>query len=91
MFSFMKVAMVMMSLYVNRNPICDRSWCYKWGLMVHASGYIEDSSAEGDLDYEDWSQDASEEENISMWPTDYSCDNLVKNVTALCPCPKKSA
>ena len=43
MFSFMKVVMLMVSLYVNRNPNYDRSWYQKWGLMVYPSRNMGDS------------------------------------------------
>ena len=35
-----------------------------------------------------WTQEVSVEKNFSMWPRDCSCDILVKNVTAFCPCLK---
>ena len=54
--------------------------CFKHCLMGHTSRSMED------LNYGSLTQDVSEEKNISMLPSNYSCDILVKNVAAFCPC-----
>jgi hypothetical protein len=48
---------------------------------------MEDFVAESDLNCSDLAQEVSLEKNFSMWPRDYFCDILVKNVT-FCPCLK---
>jgi hypothetical protein len=45
---------------------------------------MEDSGAEGDLNHGVLAQEVSEEKNFR----DHSCDILVKNVAAFCPCLK---
>ena len=47
---------------------------------------MEDFVAEYDLNYADLAQEVSVEKNFRMWPRDYFCDILVKNVAAFCPC-----
>ena len=54
----------------------------------HTSRSMEDSGAEGDLNCGGLAQEVSEE-NFNMLPRDHSCEILVKNVAALCPCPKR--
>jgi hypothetical protein len=49
---------------------------------------MEDIVAEDDLNCVSLALEVSEEKNFSMWPIDCSCDNLLKNMAALCPCPK---
>ena len=49
---------------------------------------MEDIVAEDDLNCVSLALEVSEEKNFSMWPRDCSCDILVKNVTAFCPCLK---
>ena len=48
---------------------------------------MEDSGSKSDL-MNSGHQEVSEEKNVSMWPRDCSCDILVKNVIAFCPCLK---
>jgi hypothetical protein len=55
--------------------------------MGHLIRNKEDNSAEGDVKYGGLLPEISEE-NFSMWPRDCSCDILVKNVVAFCPCLK---
>lgn len=61
---------------------------FKLGLMDNPIRSMEDSVSEGDLKYEGLAQSASEEKNISKWPTDQTCDILVKNMTVFCPFQK---
>ena len=61
--------------------------CFKWGLMGHPSRSMEDSGAEGDLNYGGLAQEISEK-NFSTLPRDHSCDILVKFGAAFCPCLK---
>ncbi|EGV99439.1 hypothetical protein I79_014613 [Cricetulus griseus] len=49
---------------------------------------MEDNGADNDLWCLGLDQDVSEEKNFSMWPKNCSCDILVKNVVAFCPCLK---
>ena len=49
---------------------------------------MEDNGAKSNVDYDCLVQEISEEKNFSMWPRDCSCDILVKNVAAFCPCLK---
>jgi len=49
---------------------------------------MEDSGADRDLNYGCLAQEVSEEKNFSMLPRNHSCDILVKNVFAFCPCSK---
>ena len=62
--------------------------CFKRGLMGYPSRNMEDFVAEYDLNCVDLAQEVSVEKNFSMWPRDCSCDILVKNVAAFCPCLK---
>ena len=55
--------------------------------MNYPNRNIEDKGGEGDLNWGDLAQEVSEE-NTSMWLRDHSCDILLKNVAAFCPCPK---
>ena len=52
--------------------------CFKCYLMGHTRRSTGESGAEGDLNHGSLAQ----EKNFSMWPKDYSCDILVKNVAA---------
>ena len=52
--------------------------------MGHPSSSMEDSEAEGDLNSVGLAQEVSEEKNFSVWPRDFSWDNLTKNVAAFC-------
>lgn len=58
------------------------------GLIGHPSRNMEDTGVEHDLNCADQAQEVSGEMNFSMRPIDCSCDILVKNVAAFCPCPK---
>lgn len=49
---------------------------------------IEDSGAEYDLNCGSLDQEISKKKNVSMRPRDLSCDILMKNEAAFCPCPK---
>ena len=49
---------------------------------------MEDSGAEDDLNCGSLDQEISKEKNVSMWPRDLSCDILMKNEAAFCPCSK---
>jgi hypothetical protein len=60
--------------------------CFKWGLMGYPSKNMEDFVTESDLKCADMSQEVSVGKNFSMWPRDYFCGILVKNVAAFCPC-----
>ena len=62
--------------------------CFKRSSMGHTSKSMEDSGAEGDLNCGSLAHEVSEEKNFSMLPRDCSCDILVKNVVAFCPCTK---
>ena len=55
--------------------------------MSHSSGSMEYSGSEYDL-INCGNQEIPKEKNISMWPIDCSCDNLVKKMADFCPCPK---
>ena len=61
---------------------------FKHSLMGHTSKNMEDSGTEGDLNCGRLAHEVSEEKNFSMLPKDCSCDILVKNVVAFCPCSK---
>jgi hypothetical protein len=50
---------------------------------------MEDIVAEGGLNYGSLALEISEENNFNMWPSDCSCDILVKNVAAFYPYLKK--
>jgi hypothetical protein len=61
--------------------------CFKWGLVGHTSRNMEDHcGTEGNFNCGGLAQQVSEEKNFSMWHRDCSCDNLVKNIAAFCPC-----
>lgn len=51
-------------------------------LIDHPRRSTEDSDAEGDLNCESLAQEVSDKKNFSLWPTDCSCDILVKIVAA---------
>ena len=51
---------------------------------------MEDSGVQGDVNCRVLAQQVSEAKNFSMLPRDPSCDILVKNVAAFCPCPKQT-
>ena len=36
-----------------------------------------------------WAEEVSMEKNCSMWPRDFFCDVLVKNMAAFCKCLKR--
>ena len=61
--------------------------CFTWGLMGPSSGRMEHSRAEGDLSCGGLVQEVSEK-NFSMCPNNHSCDILVTNGAAFCPCLK---
>ena len=63
--------------------------CFKHCLMGHTSRSMEDNGAENDLNCGGMVQEISEEKNFSMLPRDRSCDILVKNVIAFCPCRRR--
>ena len=49
--------------------------CFKWGLIGHPSRDMEDSSDEGDFNYVGLlTPEVSMEKNVSMWFTDYFCE-----------------
>ena len=56
--------------------------------MVHTSRSLKESGTECDLNCGCLNQEVSEKKNFSMLPRDRSCDILMKNVAAFCPCPK---
>ena len=56
--------------------------------MGHPNRNMEDIGALGDLNCADMAQVVSVETNFHMWPSDYFCGILVKNVVAFCSCPK---
>lgn len=62
--------------------------CFKWGLMCHPSRNMEDSGPEWVI----WTMEVwlkrFQGRRILILPRDFSCDILVKNVDALCPCLK---
>lgn len=62
----------------------------KQGLMGHTSTNMEDSSAESNFNYEGRRREVSEDRNIHKWPRDISCDILVNNMAAFCPCQNKN-
>ena len=62
--------------------------CFKWGLMGHPSGNMEDFVAGSNLNCVDLAQEISKEKYFSMWHKDCFCGILVKNV-AFCPCLKR--
>ena len=62
--------------------------CFEWSIMDHTGRNIKDSHAEDDLNYQGLAQEATEKDNFSMLPRDCSCDILVKNLAAFCPCLK---
>jgi hypothetical protein len=47
---------------------------------------MEGIGAEGDLSCGSLALEVSEEKNFSMWPSDCTCDILMTNVAAFCPC-----
>ena len=49
---------------------------------------MEDFVAESDLNCGRLALEVSDEKYFNMWPRDCSCDILVKNVAAFCPCLK---
>lgn len=63
----------------------------KWGLMGHPKRNMEESGAGSNVDHDYPAQEASEENNVTKWPRNCSCDTLLKNVVAFDPCLKKSA
>ena len=60
----------------------------KCSLMSHTSRSTADSGTEYDLSCGCLNQEGSEETNVNMRPRNHSCDSLVKNVIAFCPCLK---
>ena len=52
---------------------------------------MKDIGAKGDLDCGGLGQEVSEENNVSMWSRDCSCNKLVKNVAAFCTLSKKKS
>lgn len=62
--------------------------CSKHFLMDNTSRSMEGSGTEFDLmNSGGLAQEVTKEKN-NMWPGDFSCDNVVKNVTTFCPCLK---
>jgi hypothetical protein len=45
---------------------------------------MEDIGVESDLNFGGLAQVLSKEKNVNMWPREYSCDILVKNMAASC-------
>ena len=62
--------------------------CFKHCLMDYTSRVMEDSGAEGDLNCGDLALEVPEEKNFSICLRECSCDSLVENVAAFCPCLK---
>lgn len=58
--------------------------------MGHPSRSME-NGAEGDLSCGRLDQEVREQKNVSMWPKDWSCEILLKNMTAFCLCPKNKS
>jgi hypothetical protein len=56
--------------------------------MDYPSRNREDYVAECDMNCADLAQEVSVEDNFRMWPRDYFCGILVKNVATFCPCQK---
>ena len=56
--------------------------------MGHTNRNTEENSAKSHLKCRGLAQEVSEEKNFSMLLRDCSCNILVKNVTAYCPCLK---
>jgi hypothetical protein len=54
--------------------------------MGYPSKNMEDFVTESDLKCADMAQEVSVGKNFSMWPRDYFCGILVKNVAAFCLC-----
>ena len=52
---------------------------HNWCLIGNPSNNMEDI-AEGHLNYDGSAQKVSEEENVSKWPRNHSCNILAKNV-----------
>ena len=61
---------------------------FKWGLRDHLSRNMESIGTKDDLNSADLVQEVLVEKNSSMWPKDYFCDILVKNMAAFCHCLK---
>lgn len=61
--------------------------CCKHGLMGHVGRSMDDRGAEGDLHCPGLGQEVSGK-NFSVLSRNCSCDILVKNVAAFCPCLK---
>ena len=58
-------------------------------LMGHPSRSIEDRGTKCEsMNYVELAQEYSEGKNFSVLPRNHSCDILVKEMTAFCPCPK---
>jgi len=55
-------------------------------LNGYTNRYIEDFVVQYDLSYTVLAQKVSVEKNFKIWPRDYFCSILVKNVAAFCPC-----
>ena len=58
------------------------------GCNGYTSRCTEDSDSVGELNCRSLAQDVSGENNFNMCPRDYTCDILVKNVSAFCHCLK---
>ena len=56
--------------------------------MDHSNVNVEDIGGKGNLNCWGLAQEFSEEKNLSILPRDHSCDILVMNVAAFCPCLK---
>ncbi|MGE9574538.1 hypothetical protein ACQP3C_26175 [Escherichia coli] len=54
--------------------------------MGHTNRRLENNAVDTNVDYDSLAQEVSEEKNFSMLPRDCSCNILVKNVAAFCPC-----
>lgn len=57
--------------------------------MGHTRRTMLNSGAEDDSNYGVWAQEVSKAKNINMWPGDYSCGILVKNVYTFFHCAEK--
>ena len=65
----------MVPLYSNENPDVNRNWYQEEGIFLIGLNRM--------------ALEVSKK-NINMWPRDCSCDILVKNVAAFCPCLKST-
>lgn len=60
-------------------------WKTLRGFIGYPRRSMEDGYTEGNVNYRGPAWKVSEGRNISLWPRDYSCDMLAKNVAAFGP------